>query len=109
MCEASTAGSGKCELGHQTDPVAAYHPGGDLESAHAGCLPGCFADTEREGKAMTGVCPVLGWPASAVGSGSGIGQGHCLVSLEDMTEVNRFAIKNRRHGIISRFVWHKRL
>ena len=59
MCEESAAGPGKCELGYQADPVAAHHPGGDLESAHAGGLPGCFADTEREGKAMIGVCLVL--------------------------------------------------
>lgn len=71
MCKESAAGSGKCKLGHQADPVAAYHPGGDFESAHAGGLPGCLADAKREGKAMIGICFVLGQPASAVGSGSG--------------------------------------
>ena len=60
MCEESAAGSGKCELGHQADPVAAHHPGGNLESAHAGSLPGCSADAEREGEAVMDVCPVLG-------------------------------------------------
>lgn len=58
---------------------------------------------------MTGVSPVLGWPASVAGLGSGVGQGHCLVSLEDMTEENKFVIKNGRHGIISRFVWYQHL
>ena len=60
MCEESAASSGECELGHQAGAVAAHHPGGDLESAHAGRLPGCFADAEREGEAVIGVCPVLG-------------------------------------------------
>lgn len=59
MCKESAAGSGECKLGPQTDPVAAHHPGGDSESAHAGGLPGCLADTEREGKAVIGVCLVL--------------------------------------------------
>ena len=36
-------------------------------------------------------------------SGNRIGPGHCLVSLEDVTEANVLAIENRRHGVISRF------
>lgn len=59
MCKESTTGPGKCKLGHQADPVATYYPRGDLESAHAGSLPGCFADAEREGMAVVGTCPVL--------------------------------------------------
>lgn len=55
MCKEGAAGAGKCQLGHQADPVAAHHPRGDLEPAHASCLLGCFADTEREGKAAVGL------------------------------------------------------
>lgn len=33
----------------------------------------------------------------------GVGRGHCLLSLEGMIEANGFAVKTRRHAIISHF------
>lgn len=101
MCKESAAGSGKCELGHQADPVAAHHPRGDLESAHAGSLPGCFADAEGEGKTVIGVCPVLGIASLSCGFRCGVLQGNYLVGLGCMAKTNGFGIKIGRQGIIS--------
>lgn len=67
MCKEGAAGAGKCQLGHQADPVAAHHPRGDPEPAHAGCLLGCPADTEREGKTVLGL-PEWQQPGFAVSS-----------------------------------------
>lgn len=49
VCQEGAARISQCELGHQTDAVAAHYHDWILKPCHACCLPGCAADSQKQG------------------------------------------------------------
>lgn len=50
VCQEGASCAGQCQLGLQTDPVVTHHHDWILESRHAFCLPGCAADSQKQGR-----------------------------------------------------------
>ncbi len=49
VCQEGAARVSQCELGHQTDTVVTHHHDWILKPRHACCLPGCAADSQKQG------------------------------------------------------------
>lgn len=49
VCQEGAACVSRCELGHQTDAVVTHHHDWILKPRHACCLPGCAADSQKQG------------------------------------------------------------
>lgn len=49
VCQEGAACISQCELGHQADAVVTHHHDWILKPRHACCLPGCAADSQKQG------------------------------------------------------------